>query len=60
MKHLKNYTALLLNAVLDFLHITRKVKMMNTLEIFRICNETNLDNQVNNKHSKTKHNVRGL
>ena len=34
--------------------------MMNTPEIFPICNETKLDNQVDNKHSKTIHNVRGL
>jgi len=31
--------------IMEILHITRKHKMMNTLEKFHIYNETKLDNQ---------------
>lgn len=35
--------------IMEILHITRKRKMMNTLERFHIYNETKLDNQINDK-----------
>jgi hypothetical protein len=35
--------------IMEILHITRKRKMTNTLESFRIYNETKLDNQINDK-----------
>jgi len=31
---------------------------MNTVEIFRIYDENKLYNQINNRNSKTKHNIR--
>jgi hypothetical protein len=35
--------------ITEILHITRKCKMMNTLERFHIYNEAKLDNQINDK-----------
>jgi len=35
--------------IMEILHITRKCKMMNTLERFHIHNKTKLDNQINDK-----------
>jgi len=34
---------------MDVLYITNKGKMINTLEIFHIYNETKIDNQINDK-----------
>jgi len=35
--------------IMDVLYITNKGKMINTLEIFHIYNETKIDNQINDK-----------
>jgi hypothetical protein len=37
--------------IVEILHITKKGSMINTLERFRICNETRLDNQINDNYT---------
>jgi len=44
----KHSTGLMEN-IMEILHITRKCKIMNTLERFHIYNKTKIDNQINDK-----------
>jgi hypothetical protein len=46
-----------INTIVDTLYITAKGKMMNTMERFRIYKETKIDNQINDRCTKTERNV---